>query len=140
MTSANALAGGWTAVWRVADPKFGSSTPPTGSWSATCGSTTLTGGTIKYEADNLHIKYTLPNTGNVSGKNKIKVPTTNTIERFTNEAICPAKSKLTLTINSWTPASETAILETKGDCVVVMTESDHDKTDVAKYGANKGSK
>lgn len=48
LTSANALAGGWTAVWRVGTPKFNINAPTAGSIVATCGSTTLTGGTFAY--------------------------------------------------------------------------------------------
>jgi len=49
MTSANALAGGWHAVWRVATPKFNAEAPPASSVTATCGSTTLSG-TFEYDA------------------------------------------------------------------------------------------
>lgn len=96
MTPANALAGTWTAVWRLSAEKFDAAIA-SGSWTAACGSTTLTGGTLKIEADK-HLKYTLPSlpgTTAVSGKNKVKgVPTGSTLERFTYKPICAAKSKL----------------------------------------------
>ena len=71
MTSANALAGGWTAVWRVNDPTFNAEVAST-SVSATCGSNTLTGGTFAYDADNKHLLYTLPNLNTADGNNLIK--------------------------------------------------------------------
>jgi len=133
LTSANALAGGWTAVWRVNTPTFGANAPNAGSVVATCGSTTLTGGTLLYQNDNKHIKYTLPNVGNVATKNKkTGVPTGNTLERATYEPICAAKSKLTVTINDWSPSSETALAETTGDCLVVMAAANHASTTVAE--------
>ena len=61
MTSANALAGGWTAVWRVANTagkKFNAkSAIPPSAVIATCGSTTLTGGMFTYDSGNQHILY-----------------------------------------------------------------------------------
>ena len=99
MTSANALAGGWSAVWRVATPKFNAEAPPASSVTATCGSTTLSG-TFEYDTGHQHLIYTLPNVGNVTSKNKVTdVPKDNSLERFTYAAVCPAKSKLTVTIN-----------------------------------------
>jgi len=57
MTPANALAGGWHAVWRVATPKFNAEAPPASSVTATCGSNTLTGGTFEYDAGHQHLIY-----------------------------------------------------------------------------------
>jgi hypothetical protein len=61
MTAANALAGGWTAVWRVANTagkKFNAkSAIPATAVTATCGSTTLTGGTLTYDTNHLFVKY-----------------------------------------------------------------------------------
>jgi len=92
MTPANALAGGWTAVWRLSAEKFDAAIA-SGSWTATCGSTTLTGGTLKIEEDK-HLKYTLPALPGTTA-NKVKgVPTGSTLERFTYKPICAAKSKL----------------------------------------------
>lgn len=133
MTSANALAGGWTAVWRVNTPTFGANAPNAGSVVATCGSTVLSGNgaALTYEGDNKHIKYTLPKLS-ASANTKTGLPTGNTLARATYEPICPAKSKLTVTINDWTPSSETAIAETTGDCLVVMAANKHASTTVGE--------
>jgi len=78
LTSANALAGGWTAVWRVNTPLFGANAPNAGSVVATCGTTTLSGNgaALTYEADNKHIKYTLPKLS-ASNNKKTGLPTGN---------------------------------------------------------------
>jgi hypothetical protein len=72
MTPANALAGEWTAVWRVGSGTEAFSatvSDKANSVTATCGSTTLTGGTFTYDTGNQHILYKLPNVGNVTSEN-----------------------------------------------------------------------
>ena len=131
MTSANALAGGWTAVWRVDSPTF-AATVVANSHVATCGATTLTGGTLAYESDHKHIKYTLPNTNTGASNNKVTgVPTGNTLARATYQPICAGGKKLTVTINSWTPSTlGTATAVTTGHCLVVMNSGHQASTDV----------
>jgi len=63
MTAANALMGGWRALWRPADPKVFAATVVSGSITATCGTTALAG-TFTYSVD--YLLYTLPTTANTA--------------------------------------------------------------------------
>jgi len=91
MTAANALAGGWTAVWRLSGSNKFNAEIKDASVTATCGSTTLTGGTFTY-VDDLHIRYTLPFVGNATS------PATNNLDKGV-----PYGSSSTLTVATYAP-------------------------------------